>query len=143
MSDRFIKNASYSNADLPNITKEFHSWETLMHWVEYNIKKYSNLKKIKIANTYENREIFVLKISTGIKNTAVFLMGGEEGKDWLTPAVLLNFVSYILEQKQNVDLLIKHYDLYILPMMNPDGYEYSTTKVNIQLNSFCYNYFIW
>lgn len=104
-----------------------------MLWVQFKLKKFPSLRKIKIAKSYERREIFVLKISEGRKNSAVFLMGGEDGRDWLSPVILINFVDYILEHKLNVDVLTKHYDFYILPIFNPDGYDYSMMKVNILL----------
>lgn len=128
--DRITKKPSnYPFTHVPNLTTEFHRWEMIMRWVESKLLKFPILSKIQIAKSFEKREIFVLKISTGRKNIAVFLLGGEEGRDWLTPAILLNFISYILEQKLHLEQLIKHYDFYILPILNPDGYEYSMAKV--------------
>ncbi|XP_063891027.1 carboxypeptidase O-like [Helicoverpa armigera] len=46
----------------------------------------------------------------------------------MSSAILLNFVDYILEKKLNVDVLTMHYDFYILPLLNPDGFEYSITR---------------
>lgn len=114
---------------MPNITNGFYTWESLNIWIDMKIRKNPILTKIKIAKTYLGREVSILKLSTGKKHTAVFLLGGEDGKDWLSPAILLNFIEYILEQKQDVDSLTKHYDFYIVPVLNIDGYDFNLKKV--------------
>ncbi|CAH0600710.1 unnamed protein product [Chrysodeixis includens] len=109
----------------PNITKAFYTWDTQNLWIDMKIRKNPILTKFKIAKTYLGREISILKLSTGKKKMAVFLLGGEDAKDWMSPAILLNFIDYVLEQKQDVDTLTKDYDFYILPVLNPDGYDYN------------------
>ncbi|KAH9645855.1 hypothetical protein HF086_010054 [Spodoptera exigua] len=109
----------------PNITKTFYYWNALKFWIDSKVKHFPKLTKIKIGETYEKREIIVLKISSGHKKSAVFLLGGEEGRDRMSSAVLLNFIDYMLQHKLNIDMLLKHHDFYILPMLNPDGHDYN------------------
>ncbi|CAH1643627.1 unnamed protein product [Spodoptera littoralis] len=109
----------------PNITKAFYYWDAIQFWIDSKIKHFPKLTKIKIGETYEKKEIIVLKLSSGHKKSAVFVLGGEDGRDKVSPAILLNFIDYILQHRLNVDMLIKHHDFYILPMLNPDGYDYS------------------
>lgn len=108
-----------------NITKSFYYWDTLKLWIDFKVKHFPKLTKIIIGESYEKKEIIVLKLSSGHKKSAVFLLGGEDGRDRVSSAVLLNFIEYILQHKLNVDMLIKHHDFYILPMLNPDGHDYS------------------
>ncbi|KAF9794332.1 hypothetical protein SFRURICE_019055, partial [Spodoptera frugiperda] len=112
-----------------NITKSFYYWDTLKLWIDFKVKHFPKLTKIIIGESYEKKEIIVLKLSSGHKKSAVFLLGGEDGRDRVSSAVLLNFIEYILQHKLNVDMLIKHHDFYILPMLNPDGHDYSMKEL--------------
>lgn len=47
---------------------------------------------------------------------------GIHAREWISPAVSL----YIIDQLvSNADGLAERYNFYILPSVNPDGYEYS------------------
>lgn len=100
--------------------------------VEINklLTKYTSLSKYIIGNTYEGRQLVVLKISTSmVYKPAVFIMGGEEGRDWLSPAIIINFISILLQKPEEWRMLTNLYNLYFLPFSNPDGYNYSMKEV--------------
>lgn len=113
------------------IRTTFLYWHEFNKWVDEIIKMYSNVQKIIIGSTYENRDIVVMKVSAGKTGaSAVFIAGGEEGRDWTSPAIILNVLNELLDNKKNLSMLTKYYDFYFLPYFNPDGYEYSINKVN-------------
>lgn len=56
---------------------------------------------------------------------------GIHAREWIAPAT----VTYILNQlltstKLAVTTAAKNYDWYFFPVVNPDGYEYTFTKVS-------------
>lgn len=107
----------------------FLHWQEIVIWVNYNLKKFPNLNKIQLGETYESREIMVLKISNGPRRPGVFIMGGEQGRDRMSVMVILNFIDQILTTK-NYNELTNIYDLYFMPVFNPDGYEHSLSIVS-------------
>lgn len=89
-----------------------------------------------IGRTYENRSLTVVQISSrSIRRRrvryAVFIDGGMHAREWLSVGVANYLLSQFLTLKDKdvkVREILRHFDLYILPLMNPDGYEYSRTK---------------
>lgn len=112
-----------------DLSLSFFDWSTMNKWIDKKVNEYATLKKIVIAKTFENRDLFILKLSTGKRKIAVFIMGGESGTDWLSPAIILNLIKKLLEKRFGPNLLTDYYNFYFLPFMNPDGYVYSRTIV--------------
>jgi len=53
--------------------------------------------------------------------------GGIHAREWISPAIVTWFMREILEnQEENYDIL-NGVDIYITPIANPDGYEYTHT----------------
>lgn len=111
-----------------DVTDTFLDWSNLVAWVDSRCKKYASLQKIPMELTYEKRNMLLLKLSSGGMKPAVFIMGGEQGRDWMSTAIVLNFLNTLLETPQ--ETLLQAFDFYILPLFNPDGYEYSMKHVS-------------
>lgn len=84
------------------------------------------------ATTLEHRPIRYVKISNGGPNArSIFIDAGIHAREWIAPATALYVIHQLVEKSaQNQDLLDRM-DWVILPLANPDGYEYSHTTVNI------------
>lgn len=84
-----------------------------------------------IGQSYEGRDMKIIKISTGGNGAkpAIFIDGGIHAREWLAPAEVLCIISSLVEDPKNRGL-IESVDWYILPVVNPDGYEYSHTNVS-------------
>ncbi len=70
----------------------------------------------------------------------VVFVGGHHAREWAPPTALTNLISALLEAKVNrttftfndqtfgppdMDAIFENVDLYILPLVNPDGYDFS------------------
>lgn len=54
--------------------------------------------------------------------------GGIHAREWITPAVVTYLLHRLLEDPHADDTdLLDNLDWYILPVVNPDGYEYTRT----------------
>ena len=60
---------------------------------------------------------------------------------WITPPI--SFSSFQLAMNPNndptINELVQKYDWYLLPLVNPDGYEYSRTNVSCSLKYIFHN----
>lgn len=71
---------------------------------------------------------------------SVVFVGGHHAREWVPPTALTNLVSLLLETKVSggaitigsatfgpgdIDAIFENVDLYVLPLANPDGYDFS------------------
>lgn len=59
-------------------------------------------------------------------NSIKFLLQiGIHAREWIASATVLYIINELVENRDNLDKEILDIDFYIIPLMNPDGYEYS------------------
>ncbi|KAK3530252.1 hypothetical protein QTP86_020120, partial [Hemibagrus guttatus] len=66
----------------------------------------------------------------GPVDKAIWIDCGIHAREWISPAFCLWFIKYALTfYKENPDIttMLDKMDIYILPVMNPDGYKYTWT----------------
>lgn len=80
--------------------------------------------------TSGGNQINMVKIGTGGSDRPVILIdAGIHAREWIAPAVALYIIQELVENENN-RRLIENVDWYIIPVLNPDGYEYSHTTVS-------------
>jgi hypothetical protein len=122
--------------------QHFFSYNEQQDW--YHLLKKSPLTKhfvrlYTIGHTYENRSLTVIHIHSNSRlrnrrrqrRRAVFIDGGMHAREWLSIGVA-NFllIQFLVLKEKNIKAqeILRHFDIYILPIMNPDGYEYSRNE---------------
>ncbi len=85
----------------------------------------------RIGTTYEGRAIWALKISDNAwkdeGEPKVLIMGGHHAKELISTVVPLMFAEFLLDNYSSngtVKNAIDSTDIWIVPLVNPDGYEY-------------------
>ncbi|MCL4124914.1 UNVERIFIED_CONTAM: hypothetical protein GTU68_011585, partial [Idotea baltica] len=87
-----------------------------------------------IGRTNEGREIRLMKVSSSngpINKPAIWMDCGIHAREWISPATCLWGLGYLSSQygvNNNVTTLLDNHDLYILPVLNPDGYNYTMVE---------------
>ena len=120
------------SAGHPMTWSEYHSQDDMEAYMDYLVETYPDLVSIDdIGTSYEGRPMRVLKICKGGtcgQKPAMWIDGGIHAREWASPAVTTFHMKELVENSENYpsDLLDK-LDWYILPVHNPDGYEYSRT----------------
>ncbi|XP_048481564.1 uncharacterized protein LOC105380091 [Plutella xylostella] len=116
----------------PNATmnwKTFHRLDVInkfLNTLEYEYP--STCSVYNIATTAEGRQVKLIKISNGIVgNYGVWLDAGIHAREWIGPAVCTYVIDQIVRNYQTLPSYFKNKDWYIVPVLNPDGYEYSHT----------------
>lgn len=84
------------------------------------------------GRTEQNRPLLYLKISSNttidIEKPTVVIEAGINPREWATIPAALNIVSKITEEENRS--LIDDLVWIIIPVLNPDGYEYTHTNVS-------------
>jgi murein tripeptide amidase MpaA len=104
----------------------------IYEYLDYLERNYSGLVKIQVSGySYERRPIKTVHISkdVNVKRPYVFIDAGIHAREWLTNCVALYCVQQLVEEYQKNGDLLDHLNWIILPVANPDGYEYTHTNV--------------
>jgi len=96
-------------------------------------EKYPNNFKIEsIGQTWEKREIYLITLSKDIKKAhtkpALFYTGTIHAREWIGHELAIEFAIYILknlETDPSLQIYLNESTVYMVPCVNPDGYEYS------------------
>jgi carboxypeptidase T len=89
-----------------------------------------------IGKTYEGRDLWMVKLSDNVSEDEdepeVLFMGAHHGKEKPSYEVLIFFIQFIVDNYENgtgdVRDAINNTELFIIPMVNPDGVEAGTRK---------------
>jgi murein tripeptide amidase MpaA len=83
--------------------------------------------------------MIVIKISSGggedEHRPEVLVDAGIHAREWIAPAMALYIINQLVENNANNSDLTDGVDWFILPVLNPDGYEYSHNTVRNILHS--------
>ncbi|CAK9294900.1 unnamed protein product [Gordionus sp. m RMFG-2023] len=117
----------------------FPRFDQVEAWIDFLLQEYPELLEIiEIGKSYEGRIMKVLKVGKKTKSfkPAIWIDAGIHAREWITVTTILYFLSQLVEPKRwsNDTLLhdlsneyLDKLDFYILPIHNPDGYEYTHT----------------
>ncbi len=111
----------------------FHTYLELrndLFWLE---EMYPQIARIHdIGDTIEGRDILAIKISDNVEfdemEAEVLLIGCHHAREWLTVEVPYFIAQYLVEQYDvdpEIKRIVDNSELWIIPMLNPDGLEYS------------------
>ncbi|KAL1465084.1 hypothetical protein WDU94_004679 [Cyamophila willieti] len=109
---------------------KYHRMEDIHGYLDYLAQTYPQLVNITdIGRSLEGRPLKVIQIISGHPNAKRFWIdGGIHAREWITPATVTYILSELVENREAQDEYLKKIDFYILPIVNPDGYEYTHTN---------------
>ena len=109
---------------------QYHRYDTITNFVRCLAAEYPDKATLfNIGKSWEGRDLTLLRITNNprISKTSVWIDGGIHAREWASPSAVTYMMQELLDNDKYQHLL-DNYDLYILPLSNPDGYEYSHTK---------------
>ena len=69
------------------------------------------------------------------QKTVIYIDGGMHAREWAAVSTTLYIIDHLLSDYANGDRsvksLLKRFDFFIVPVVNPDGYEYTHTTVSL------------
>ncbi|KAF5296418.1 hypothetical protein FQR65_LT01405 [Abscondita terminalis] len=107
----------------------YHRLADINTFLDYLATSYPSLCSLKtIGSSVEGRPLRVLKISNGNPgNKAVWIDGGIHAREWISPATVTYIINELVENWEKEPKAVHNIDWHILPVANPDGYEYAHT----------------
>ncbi|XP_041982515.1 uncharacterized protein LOC121735680 [Aricia agestis] len=107
----------------------YHSLETINSFIDDLAAQYPYLCSVSsIGKSVEGRDLRVLKVSNGnSSNEGVWIDGSIHAREWISVAVVTYIVDQLVRNFHRLSDSVTCRDWYFLPVLNPDGYEYTYT----------------
>jgi murein tripeptide amidase MpaA len=83
--------------------------------------------------TYERRSMKVMVLKTSTSKRNVWIDCGIHAREWISPATCIWMIDNLITQhsKNPASSLLNYFEFHILPLVNPDGYEYTHTTYRL------------
>lgn len=115
--------------------KQYTSYQQTIDFLEEAVGRYPHLIRVQsIGNTWEDRPIMLATLSLDVefadKKPAMLYTGTIHAREWIGNELGISFIEYLLDNYQTnpeVAQILTRNTLYIVPCLNPDGFEYSRT----------------
>lgn len=108
---------------------EYHRYDKITNYIDELAKLDSLVISVEIiGQSSEGRDLKVIKFCAdgcGIK-PVIFIDCGIHAREWLGISMCLYIISELAENADNGNMLMDT-NWYIIPVLNPDGYEYTHT----------------
>uniref|UniRef100_A0A1A9WBX1 Peptidase M14 domain-containing protein n=1 Tax=Glossina brevipalpis TaxID=37001 RepID=A0A1A9WBX1_9MUSC len=110
---------------------QYHNLDEIYEWSNELEDRFSPFVTVyTMGYSYEKRPIKAIKISSRSGNQAIFIESSIHAIEWISSAVSTCFFNNLLNSNDtNLQDLLLHYDWFLVPVMNPDGFVY-THEVN-------------
>jgi len=113
--------------------QQYKSYEESCAFLEACVEKYPDLITVEnIGTTWENRSILLATISINVAyarlKPALLYTGTVHAREWIGNELGIEFIDYLLSNYQNNPEILETLSqntLYLVPCLNPDGFEYS------------------
>ena len=115
--------------------QQYKSYQQTCDFLKDCVKKYPDIIKIEsIGKTWEDRDILLATISLNVENAdlkpAMLYTGTVHAREWIGNELAVSFIDYLLSNYSSNPKVLRTLTkntLYIVPCLNPDGFEYSRT----------------
>ncbi len=126
----------FSNKDANlqgSINGPYHTYQELENDLMTLEERFPDLAKLYIlGQSLENRNIYALKISDNVSleeaEAEVLFIGCHHAREWISVEVPYLLAKYLVEnysRQLTIKNLVDHSQIWIIPLLNPDGLEYS------------------
>lgn len=126
-------NPTYDNKSSGIDFYSIHRFDKINAYLDQLARDYPERVSVNTAGlTYEGREMKTITVTNGDRRPdkkVIFVDAGIHAREWIAPSVALYIIQQLVENfaEPENSALLDDYDWIILPVVNPDGYEYSHT----------------
>jgi len=113
--------------------QQYKSYQQTCDFLEECVRIHPDLITMKsIGKTWEGRDIMLATISLNVENAdlkpAMLFTGTVHAREWIGNELAVSFIDYLLKNYSSNPKILRTLTkntLYIVPCLNPDGFEYS------------------
>lgn len=126
-----------------HVTTSYTHYEELQRLFHTLVEKYPHLARVfSIGKSVEGRDLLVLEISENVNHRSpgepmVKYVANMHGDEAVGRQLLIILGQYLLDEygkDKRITKLVNQTDIYLMPSMNPDGFENSLVKSLIMSN---------
>jgi carboxypeptidase T len=137
--ESFRLKSPVSTSDFPADDSRFHNYARMTKALDDLVARHPTfMKKFSIGKSYQGRDIWGVQINTSASarnvsgNTfsakpGVVFLGNHHAREHVSAEIPLMLLEYLADNygsNRDITALIESRDIYIIPMVNPDGVEY-------------------
>lgn len=119
-----------------SIVGKYATYAQIQNFIDEVVRDHPNIASSYVAGkTYENRNLKVLVLKTSTSKRNVWIDCGIHAREWVSPSACIwmanELVSGYNSGNSEVVALLNYYEVHILPLLNPDGYDYSHSTMRM------------
>ena len=130
---RFLPSPATAVSPAGGLNGAYHSYPELESDLRLLETSHPELAKLfEIGTSLEGRKVYALKISRDVAldehKPAVMILGCHHAREWISLEVPFLYGKYLLEnygQNADVQNIVNTGETWVVPLVNPDGLEYS------------------
>ncbi|MGB9749637.1 MAG: M14 family zinc carboxypeptidase [Caldisericia bacterium] len=109
----------------------YNTFETVKEKLKFYEENYKDIVELtSVGKTSELRDIYLLKISKKSKDykPSILIVGCHHAREWMSVEIVMKIIDYLLsnyDKDEKVKYWIDNFDIFIIPILNPDGFVYS------------------
>ncbi|KAK9501207.1 hypothetical protein O3M35_002277 [Rhynocoris fuscipes] len=110
---------------------KYNSADQINSYLDHLAEKHSKLVTKEIIGwSVENRPITAVKVTndSSVRKPVIVIDAGIHAREWIAPAVALHILYELVENYDKNKNLTDAVEWHIIPLLNPDGYEFSRTE---------------
>ncbi|OWB75455.1 hypothetical protein B5S31_g5356 [[Candida] boidinii] len=116
--------------------RQYRDLNTIYNWFDLLLLTYPHLLEVEwIGQTFEGRDIKALRLTSHkhvedpINSKTVVITAGIHAREWISVSTACYILYRLLQDyeagKKKANLFLQNMDFLFLPVMNPDGYDYT------------------
>lgn len=118
-------------------TDRYYSHDVINAYLDDLAKRYPQRVFVKVmGKSFEERLLKTITITNGdgrYNKNVILVDGGFHAREWISPASAIYAIEQLVENfEENKDLL-EDFDWVVLPVVNPDGYEYTQQSADTRM----------
>lgn len=114
-----------------NFFEQYRSFNEINDFLAQVVRERKHIATLlEIGRSTENNPIYLIKLSTSnhSKKPAIWIQGGAHSREQIGTAVVLYLLHQLVDEfsrSREVKHIVDAFDWYLLPVANPDGYDYA------------------
>ncbi|KAK0408531.1 hypothetical protein QR680_004010 [Steinernema hermaphroditum] len=126
------KRTIFKEGDFPSklTLGQFHNLEEIHSYLRsVAARNNSSVSLINIGKSFQGRDLLGVKIGNpGPNKRATLMHGCLHSREWIGCSTMLFIINELTQNSQKYTSLLNSLDIYIIPVANPDGYQFTWTE---------------